>query len=215
MDPAAALANRVLDDQSWARQRMSAHAGQVFRVVIGPFPHAMRIDASGNVATAALAGAAPDLTLTLSPLAVPALLANPARWSELVAASGDAGLATTLQDVAQALPWFAERVLADALGPIVGYRVADAGRRLLGLPEHAAQRIGASIASYVRDETGIAAHATTLRGFADDTAALAARVDALGPRIDALAARLDAAPGVPGGDSPANRPKRKAAKPTS
>jgi ubiquinone biosynthesis protein UbiJ len=192
MDPAAALANRVLDDQAWARQRLSAHAGQAFVVAVGPFAHAMRIDASGSVETAALAEAAADLTLTLSPLDVPAFLANPARWSEFVAASGDPGLAATLQDVAQALPWFAERVLSDALGPIVGQRVADAGRRLLGLPEHAAQRIGESIASYARDEAGIAAHATALRRFADDTAALAARVDALTPRIDALAARLAA-----------------------
>jgi ubiquinone biosynthesis protein UbiJ len=140
MDPAAALANRILDDQTWARQRLAAHAGQVFAVVIGPFPHAVRIDASGSVESTPLAGGAPDLTLTLAPLAVPALLANPARWGEFVTTSGDPGLAATLQDVAQALPWFAERVLADALGPIVGLRVADAGRRLLALPEHAAPR---------------------------------------------------------------------------
>jgi ubiquinone biosynthesis protein UbiJ len=199
MDPAAALANRVLHDQAWARQRLSAHAGQAFVVAVGPFTTAMRVDASGGVETASLAGAAPDLTLTLSPLDAPAFLANPSRWSELVAAAGDPGLASTLQDVAQALPWFAERVLSDALGPIVGQRVADAGRRLLGLPEHAAQRFGESIASYARDEAGIAAHATALARFAEETAALAARVDALAPRIDALAARLGASPGAAGG----------------
>lgn len=198
MDPAAALANRILDDQTWARQRLAAHAGQVFAVVIGPFPHAMRIEASGSVESTPLAGGAPDLTLTLSPLAVPALLANPARWGEFVTTSGDPGLAATLQDVAQALPWFAERVLADALGPIVGLRVADAGRRLLGLPEHAAQRIGESVASYARDEAGIAAHATALKSFADDTSALAARVDALAQRVDALAARLPGSGRAPG-----------------
>ena len=198
MDPAAALANRVLDDQAWARQRLSAHAGQAFAVAAGPFVTAMRIDAAGNVETASLAGAAADVTLTLSPLDIPAFLANPSRWSEFVAASGDPGLAATLQDVAQALPWFAERVLSDALGPILGQSVADAGRRLLGLPAHAAQRIGDSIASYARDEAGIAAHADALRRFAADTAALAARVDELTPRIEALAARLDASASAAG-----------------
>jgi len=198
MDPAAALANRVLDDQDWARQRLSAHAGQSFAVAVGPFTHAMRIDASGHVASAALAGAAADATLALSPLDIPAFLANPSRWSDFVAARGDPGLAATLQDVAQTLPWFAEQVLSDALGPIVGQRVAVAGRRLLGLPEHATQRLGDSIASYARDEAGIAAHATAVHRFADDTAALAARVDALLPRIDALAARLAAPARVDG-----------------
>jgi len=198
MDPAAALANRVLDGQEWAQQRLAAHAGQAFTVAVGPFATAMRIDASGHVETTSLAGAAADLTLTLAPLDVPAFLANPSRWSEFVAASGDPALAAALQDIAQTLPWFAERVLADALGPIVGQRVADAGRRLLGLPEHAARRTGESIGSYVRDEAGVVAHATALRRFAEETAALAERVDALSVRIDALRARIDAPPRAAG-----------------
>ena len=193
MDPAAALANRVLDGQDWARQHLAVHAGRRFVVAVGPLATAMQIDASGHVGTAEHAAGA-DLTLTLSPLALPAFLAHPSRWSEFVAASGDPGLAATLQDVAQTLPWFAEQVLADALGPIVGQRVADAGRRLLGFPEHAAQRIGDSVASYARDEAGLIAHATALRRFAEETAALDARVDALAPRIDALVARIDPSP---------------------
>ena len=200
MDPAAALANRVLDGQAWALERLAAHTGQAFVVAVGPFATAMRIDASGHVGTTPLAGAAAELTLTLSPLDIPAFLANPSRWSEFVAYSGDAGLAATLQDVAQTLPWFAEQVLADALGPIVGQRVADAGRRLLGFPEHAAERIGESIGSYARDEAGVVAHATALRRFAGETAALAARVDALTPRIDTLAARIDASGRAAGND---------------
>ena len=81
----------------------------------------------------------PDLTLTLSPLGVPSLLANPARWGEFVTADGDAALAATLQELAQTLPWFVERAFASALGPILGQRVADAGRRLLAFPEYAAR----------------------------------------------------------------------------
>ena len=200
MDPAAALANRVLDGHAWAQQRLVAHAGQAFVVAVGPFATAMRIDPSGRVETTSLGGATADLTLSLSPLDAPAFLANPSRWSEFVAYSGNAGLAVTLQDVAQTLPWFAEQVLADALGPIVGQRVADAGRWLLGFPEHAAQRIGESIGSYARDEAGVVAHATALRRFADETAALAARVDTLAPRIDALGARIEASARAAGND---------------
>jgi hypothetical protein len=50
------------------------------------------------------------------------------------------------------LPWFVERAFAGVLGPMVGQYVADTGRRLLAFPGYAGERIGASVASYLRDE---------------------------------------------------------------
>ena len=154
-DPAAlpaALANRVLGREAWARACLAAHAGRVFAVAVGPLVTPMRIDESGAIAPRRTADGPPDLKLTLSPLAVPSLLADPTRWDEFVAVDGDPALAATLKGLAETLPWFVERALAGALGPIVGQRVADAGRRLLALPGYAGARVGASIASYARDE---------------------------------------------------------------
>jgi len=191
--PAAILANRFLERQAWAQQRLAAHAGRSLVVVVGPLSSALAIDASGRVAATTLAGLAPDLTLTLSPLAVPSFLADPSRWSEFVVATGDAALAATLRDLAQTLPWFVEQTFADVLGPIVGQRAADAGRRLLAFPEFAAARLAESFASYARDEAALLAGATELDLFTAHTAELAARTDALAARIEALAARLDTA----------------------
>ena len=50
LDPAAALANRVFEQQAWAQERLAGHAGRVFVVAVGPFSTALRIDASGRVA---------------------------------------------------------------------------------------------------------------------------------------------------------------------
>ena len=100
----------------------------------GPLATPMRIDASGTIAAGTAPDGPPDLKLTLSPLAVPSFLADPTRWDEFVAVDGDAALAATLKGLAETLPWFVERAFAEALGPIVGQRVADAGRRLLALP---------------------------------------------------------------------------------
>jgi ubiquinone biosynthesis protein UbiJ len=194
MDPAAALANRVLDRQSWAQQRLAQHAGRCFLVAVGPLATLLAIEPSGRLAAQPLAGSTPDLTLTLSPLALPAFLAQPARWDALVTASGDAALAATLRELAQTLPWFVEETFATVLGPIVGQRAADAGRALLAFPEHAAERVGESLGSYARDEAGLAARGSALQDFARDTAALGERVDALEARIAAIATRL-AAPG--------------------
>ena len=147
-----------------------------------------------------LAGRArPRSALTLSPLGVPSFLANPARWSEFVGAAGDPALAATLKDLAQTLPWFAEQTFAGALGPILGQRAADAGRRLLAFPEYAAGRLAESFASYARDEAELLAGAGQFADFTADTAALAARVDALAARIEALAARIAGA-GASGGN---------------
>jgi hypothetical protein len=109
MDPAASLANRAFEREGWARERLAAHAGRVMVVVIGPVATGMRIDSSGRFQSTPLAGRTPDLTLTLSPLGVPSLLANPARWSEFVIVDGDSALAATLQELAHTLPGSSSR----------------------------------------------------------------------------------------------------------
>jgi len=195
-DPAAipaALANRVLGRESWARACLAAHAGRVFAIVVGPVATSMRIDATGTIEASPPPAGPPDLMLAMSPLSVPSLLADPTRWDEFVSVDGDPALAATLKGLAETLPWFVERALAGALGPIVGQRIADAGRRLLALPEYAGKHIGASVTSYARDEAVFAARNTEARSTADEIAATATRVDALAARVDALNARIAAA----------------------
>ena len=188
---APALVNRALEHEAWAQASLAAHASRTFAIVVGPMTTRLRIDAAGKVEAARRGGSHPDLTLALSPLSVPAFLANPKRWDEFIAADGDAALAATLKGLAETLPWFVERAFAAALGPIVGQRVADVGRSLLAFPEYVATRVGDSVASYARDEMRFAASNFDARAVGEDVAALASRVDALAARIDALVARLE------------------------
>lgn len=206
LDPAATLANRFVERQAWAQERIKAHAGRVVVIAVGPVSAALRIEASGRLAATSLAGLVPDLKLTLSPVGIPSFLADPSRWNEFVTEAGDPALAATLKDLAQTLPWFAEQTFAGAFGPIVGQRVADAGRRLLAFPQYAAERLSESLGSFARDEAELVAGAGHLRDFTEQAAALAARVDSLAPRIDALAARLDSA-GAAAGTEGAPRAK--------
>jgi ubiquinone biosynthesis protein UbiJ len=120
----------------------------------------------------------------------------------LVTANGAPALAATLRDLALTLPWFVEQAFAKALGPVIGQRVADAGRRLLAFPEYAVDRVSESVGSYARDEADLLARGDEARAFAQENAALAARVDALAPRLDALAARLTAAAAPAAGSNP-------------
>jgi len=182
--------NRVLADEPWARDRLAAHAGRAFSLRVGPLTSEFRIDGQGALEAAPAAGAKPDLVVTLSPFNVPAFLANPARWNEFVTEEGDVELGGTLKELAQTLPWFVEKLCARTLGAIVGQRVADAGKRMLELPEYATKRIGDNVGSYARDEVEVLAHPADLRVLRDESAALQSRIDALVARIDALAARL-------------------------
>ena len=179
----------MLAREQWARSCLAGHAGRVFRIVVAPVATSMRIDASGSIEPGPSSEAAPDLTLSLSPLKVPAFLAEPTRWDALVTVDGDPALAATLKGLAETLPWFVERAFAEALGPIAGQFVADAGRRMLAFPSYAGERVGDSVASYVRDEIGVAATTADARSISGEIAAAAARVDALAVRIDALAVR--------------------------
>jgi ubiquinone biosynthesis protein UbiJ len=193
MNPAAlpgAIANRMLEREAWARQRLAAHAGKVFAIATGPAAAAFRIDETGQMASARSAETASDLTLRLSPFDLPAFLADPARWDRYVVADGDAALAATLKDLAPTLPWLIEQGFAKALGPIVGQRVADAGRRLLAFPEYAAARVGDSIGGYGREQSGLLATGDEGSAFAAQVSETASRVDALAARIDVLAGGL-------------------------
>jgi ubiquinone biosynthesis protein UbiJ len=185
MNVAADIINRMLDREAWARERLAAHSGRTMRVVVGPASIGYTIDDGGRLLPAT---AAPDLTLTISPLRLTGLLAQPGRWQELVVADGDTALAATLAELALTLPMFVEQAFARALGPIVGQQVAAAGRQLLTMPEYAVQRFGDGVARYVGDEADIGVRASEARAFAADVAALSAAVDALTARVDALAA---------------------------
>jgi ubiquinone biosynthesis protein UbiJ len=190
-DPAeipARIANRILDEESWARDKLMPFAGRVFTLAAGPLTTRLQITGEGKLEVAA-ASAASDLDLVLSPLSVPSFLADPSRWNEFVREDGDAALGGALKELARTLPWFVEAALGKALGALAGQRVADAGRRLLAFPEYAASRVGEGVASYARDEAGLLARGQEMRPFSDGVREVAERVDVLEQRFAALSTR--------------------------
>ena len=79
-----------------------------------------------------------------------------------------------------------EETFGKALGPVLGQRVADAGRQLLAFPAYAAERLSQSVGSYARDEAGLLATGRDFRQWQQGVLDVTARVDALAARIDAL-----------------------------
>ncbi|HEX8739507.1 MAG TPA: hypothetical protein VF925_05140 [Casimicrobiaceae bacterium] len=203
MSLAARTLNRWLEDEPWARERLAAHAGRSFAIDVGPSESRFAIAADGTLADAPSPATSPttppatsptpspDLRLRLSPLAVPAFLANPARWGEFVTAEGDVALADTLRELAPTLPWLVEADFARTLGPIAGKRIADAGRSALGVPGHVAERLIANAGSWARDEAQLLAHPARLRELAAEIDALSGRAAAIETRIARLEGKPD------------------------
>ena len=196
MQPAADLANRLLERESWARARLAAHAGRSFVVTIGPIASAFAIDSSGMFEGASLSGARPDLTLHVAPWNLPPLAADPARWDTFVTTEGDTALAATLRELAVTTPLWIEQLFARVLGPVAGQRAADVGRSLLAFPEIAAQRLTDNLMSYLRDESGMLARGDEARLLSQEAARLAMRTDLLATRLQALEQRLAAHAGA-------------------
>ncbi|MCC7115678.1 MAG: hypothetical protein IT520_15000 [Burkholderiales bacterium] len=190
MDPTAAgiaadFLNRALDGEDWARDRLAAHAGARLALSSGPLSARFEIGPDGRLLPAPH-DAAPTLTLTIAPLDLPRLAAEPARWRERVRADGDAGLARTFEDLATTLPWFVERALARALGPVVGQQVADIGRALLAWPGNASRELAGHFARYAGEESDLVVRRSEVERSAEELAGLEARVDPLIRRVDAL-----------------------------
>jgi ubiquinone biosynthesis protein UbiJ len=180
--------NHALSREPWARTRLSAFNGSTFAVIAGPVRATCAIMPDGTVE---VSDGVPELTLSVSPMNVPTLLAQPARWGEFVVAEGDPSLAATLAELALTLPWLVERELASLLGPIVGTRVADAGRAMLGAPAYAGERLGESVARYVRDEARLVVTRADAHDFASAVSDIDRRVDALWARLELLDRETD------------------------
>jgi ubiquinone biosynthesis protein UbiJ len=181
---AADAANRALAGEAWARDQLRAHAGAVVAVDCGPLSSAYVVRDDGTFAVAP-AGAVASLRLTISPLGLPALVAEPSRWRQQVRAEGDQALAATLEAIAQTFPWFVERAFARVFGPIAGQALADAGRTLLSIPAAVSHQAAASAGQFAA-EADVVAHRGDFAAFSCGTAEAEARVDALAARIAAI-----------------------------
>ncbi|HVF62862.1 MAG TPA: hypothetical protein VNE58_02570 [Casimicrobiaceae bacterium] len=189
-DPASALtervANRLLEDEAWAREKLRAHASESFLVTCGPIATLFGVTADGTLESLSLRDKVPSVTIRISPFDVPAFLAHPERWPELTSTAGDAKLGETLRELAVTLPWFVERGLANAFGPVIGQRLADTGRALLTFPETATRKLVDNVTSYARDEAPMLARGDEARKFAAENDDIAKRVESLSDRIDRL-----------------------------
>jgi ubiquinone biosynthesis protein UbiJ len=181
--PFAAALNRLLEQESWARERLAPFAGETVELRAPALPSLrFTIVAQGGLAPAA-EGTEPSLTVVLGPDSLPALARGQEHFMHSVHVSGNAKLASEVLMLVRHLRWDAEEDLARIFGDVAAHRMAGAAGGLLAWHADAAKRLTESAIDYlVAERRWLVARA--------EHEALAADVARLRDDIERLEARL-------------------------
>ncbi len=191
--PAAGAVNHVLRSAPLALERLRPHAGRTVAFHVGPIAAAFTVQTTGEVA-AAVPGAAPDLTVRISPFLLPRLAAGEEAAYRDIEMHGDMELAQEVSFLSRHLSWDFEEDLARVTGDIAAHRIAGGARRARDWSRDAALRLAQGATEYWTEESPVIASAVKVRAFVAEVAELREAVDRLEKRIERLGAAPPAAP---------------------
>jgi ubiquinone biosynthesis protein UbiJ len=177
--------NRLLDAESWARERLARFAGETVELVPLPLPPLrVTILADGRLQAG---GETPSLVLQAGPGALLALARGEEEFLRAVQTSGNARLAQEVASLARHLRWDLEEELSRLLGDVAAHRVAGAARSLAAWQVEAARRIAASAADFLAEEARLLVRREEQAGHSRAVAELRDALARLEKRIDRLA----------------------------
>ena len=182
--------NHVLRGNTWALERLARLAGKTVRIECAPFILALAIADGGELAPAA-ADAAPDATIRVTPGVMLRLVAaDETAWSQ-IDVTGDADLATTVNQVWRNVRWDFEEDLARMFGDIAAHRMAETGRTVQRWGAQSADNLARSFAEYWTEEDPLIARRRDVEQFnadvdrlRDDLARLDKKIARLGMQAD-------------------------------
>lgn len=185
-DAAVALLNRLLARERWARERLMPFAGRGARIECGPFVVQLGVRDGGTLEAAA---AAPDVTISMDPAALPQALLEPRAIMRNVRLDGDAEFAQALSYVLQNLRPEPEEALSRFVGDVAAQRIVGFLRAAFAQAQQAGARLATTAADYFVAENPLLVARSEADAFARDVAALRDDVERLAKRIEHLASR--------------------------
>jgi len=161
------LVNRLLERETWARERLAAFAGRVIAVRVPLLPDlVLLINHEGKAEEAA---AAPDVVVSAAGL------------------SGDSALADELRLLARDLRWDFEEEFSRVVGDVPAHAIGAAIRRFAHWQLDLARRLADGVADYGGNEARLLVRRSELESHALELTHLLGALDALEERL----ARLD------------------------
>lgn len=187
--PAILAINHLLQQATWARQKLAPFAGHTAKISMPPFEAAFLILEDGLLAapTSDETAAAPEVSISL-PATAP-LLALQGNGAAMRAArlEGSADFAEALGFVIRNLRWDAEEDLSRLVGDIAAHRLVGTAQKLIGWQQKAARNLAENLVEYFTEEQPLIARRLAIADFAtdidrlrDDVARLEKRVQRLG-----------------------------------
>ncbi|HMX15639.1 MAG TPA: hypothetical protein PKD29_02240 [Rhodocyclaceae bacterium] len=146
-----AALNHLLGQAAWARQRLAPHVGRRARIDMPPWAVEFRIGSDGLVYEPGEPGA-PDVTFALPFDAPLRALRGQAEVFRDARVDGAADLADALNFVLLNLRWDAEEDLSRLVGDIAAHRLVGGARAFAGWQKGSAERLGANVSEYLREE---------------------------------------------------------------
>lgn len=182
--PLALALNRLLEAQSWARERLAPFAGETVELRVPPLP-ALRlaIVQGGTLAP----GGEPSLRLALQPGALAALLKGEEHFMRHVDIEGNAQLAQEVLHLARHLRWDVEEDLSRLVGDAAAHRVAGLARSFAAWQLDAARRLAEGFMEYAQEEGRLLAPRQGHAELAAQVARLRDALERLEKRIERLA----------------------------
>ncbi len=181
--------NHVLRGENWACQRLQSFAGKIVCIRIPPLVNfSLLIDAEGEVQQVNSSEMDADTTLTLSPLALPQLLARESSALEQIEIIGDQLLADELINIGKQLNLSAvfEHDLSTAIGDIPAHRITQAGEHLLHWQVENVHRIAQALAEYWTEENRFLTKPATVDQFNEEIKDLQHSTEQLEQRLKRL-----------------------------
>ncbi|MEW6131654.1 MAG: hypothetical protein AB1591_00610 [Pseudomonadota bacterium] len=178
--------DRLFSQTPGARDALARHAGRILALDGILFSVRLQVTEDGGLRAA---GAAPaDATILLAP---DVLLSLPVRGKaalQSLRTEGNAELLSAFNDAFQQIDLDAEAELSRLFGPIIGFRMAEAGRAFSGWMKQATQDTARALAEYAVEESPMLASRREIERFnrevdelRDEAARLEARLDRLNP----------------------------------
>lgn len=187
--PLVIFVNHLLRDEPHARARLAPFAGKRVLVTAAALPDLRFAVREGGLLNS-VADGAPDVTIKVSPAALPALLRRDENALRGIDFTGDAELAGALQFLLRHLEWEIEEDLARVVGDVAAHRLARTGREFFAWQKEAAERFGQNLAEYFTEEARVLAPPAHLARFGREVAELRDAVERLEKRIDRIAAAV-------------------------
>jgi ubiquinone biosynthesis protein UbiJ len=181
----ARAANHVLRAAPVALDRLRRHAGRTVSFALGPVQLAFTVQTTGELEPA-VAGAARDLEVRVSPFLLPRLAAGEEAAFRDIDMVGDMELAQEISFLLRHLRWDAEEDLARVVGDIAAHRIAGAARALARGTREAGLRTAQAAAEYWTEESPLIASRVKVDGFVEGVARLREDLERLEKRIDRL-----------------------------